>query len=232
MPAYTLGGKRLYILMFEIGVLVAAVMRYRRDPLTGLLGLIGLSWFAIALGILTPFFRWAFSVVLVFSLLVAGRLLSAEWCATVRRAVWALTMVYAVNNVAGDVYVLGRDAENSPYGAVAQALDDKIPDSARVLTQLEFWFAFQRNPVVYTPLWSDGVSQLLADNKVDVVVLSRALAGDVSPTTGQKERLYGHEYGRIYATASSYARRYGKSVEPVATRGYGEVEIWTLSGRR
>lgn len=241
VPSYSLGLKRLYILVFELGILLVGMARYRHDRLAGFLGLTGLLYFLAGLVLLTPFKPYAFSIVLLFSLAVTGRLLnlgvttiSGTWL----KALWLATLLYGLNNLAGDVYVLNKNATNTPYTRLTETLDATIPDGVPVLTHIEFWFAFQNNSV-YTQFrqfkrWSatpyTDFRQLQESGHIRYAVLSPALEKGVSPTTGEMRGI-SESSARFYQEARMYARAHCQRISLLATRGYGEIEIWECPPR-
>lgn len=239
VPAYSLGLKRLYILLFEVGILVFGVTYCRRDRLAGLLSVIGLSWLLLGFTGLSPFYRWAFSVVIIFSLLVAGRLLSAGTGVMTAGAVkwlWVFTALYGLNTAAGDAYVLARNFGNTSYTRLTHVLHATIPDGVPVLTHLELWFAFQNNPV-YTPFkrWSGtpypGLTALLESGQIRYAVLSAGFGEEPSPTTGLRETFYVNPNDAFYRQAHSYVAAHGTRLTVLPTNAYGDIEVWTLPAR-
>lgn len=227
VPAYTLGSRRLYIFLFEVGILLFGLCRYRVDRVTCLLSLSGLLWFIAGLSLLTPFFRWAFAIVPVFSLAVTGRLLSAEVTPiSVRtsKTLWLLALLYASNTVAGDAYALSQNIRNTAYTEVARTLNRNVPDGVPILTHIELWFAFQRNRV-HTAFSYEDVDMLLTSGHIQYAVLSAALSKP-SSLMGQPERLNNEE--RFYHAARDYFATHGRRTFILATQGYGEIEIWEL----
>jgi Dolichyl-phosphate-mannose-protein mannosyltransferase len=235
LPAYSLGFRRVYILIFELGILVMGLARYRHDRLTGILSVAALLWFVAGLALFIPFFRWAFCIVVMFSLAVTGRLLSLGVTAispAVPRLLMVLTLLYGLNNLAGDAHVLRQQAANTPYTQLSEALDAMIPDGSPVLTHLELWFAFKKNPA-YSAFtrWSStpyaGFSEFLGSGDVRYAVLTDSFIQGRSPTTGERETLYaGTRHGAFYRAARTYAATHGKLIAVLPTRGYGEIEIW------
>jgi len=239
VPEYSLGLKRFYILLFELGILSVGLALYRREPITAAISAIGLGWFLLSLAIWTPFFRWAFSVLIIFSLVVTARVLSLGPTRMSQRlyaTLCVLTALYGVNTLAGDAHFFEHNAANTPYSRVVDNLDARIPAGAPVITHLELWFAFQRNPV-YTPFtrWTmtpySGLRQLLESGEPRYAALSSAFIEGRSPLTGQAETQFARDAehsDRFYRTARAYLVSHGQRVAVVPTRGYGEIEIWEI----
>ena len=240
LPAYSLGLRRLYILIFELGVLLVGLMRYRRDNLAAILGLLGILWFVAAVSLLTPFYRWSFAIVIIFSLTVTGRLLSDARTTLTRRGAVALCLcvsVYALNNAAGDAYLMRLHATNTPYGRVTEVLDAKVPDGVPVLTDLELWFPFQNN-VAYTPItrwWATryaDLDALLTSGDLRYVVTSAAFSegsSPLSPLTRERDyALYDNTdyYDRLHRHIETYVRHHCDRIDVLATHGYGAIETW------
>lgn len=239
VPNYSLGLKRLYILGFEVGILCAGLAVFRRDRIAAVLSLAGLLWFALGLMLLTPFLRWSFSLVLLFSLVVAGRLLSsgvATMAPRTVKALWVCALIYAVNNLAGDAYFVVRNAGNTPHGEVVERLRADVPPGFGVLTNLELWFAFQTYPV-HTSFtrWSmtpyGDIEAFLRSGELEFVVLSSAFGRAASPTTGEEETIYDNPGARFYRFVRAHVERRGSLVTVLSTRGYGDIEVWRCCRR-
>jgi hypothetical protein len=237
VPAYSLGLKRVYILLFEVGVLFVGLLRFRADRLAGLLSLIGLAWFTAALALLTPFVRSAFCIVIIFSLAVTARQLSFRGSTgphPIRVAAWLLTLLYGLNNVAGDLYLLKQNAGNTSYTQLSKAVDASVPDGVPVLTHLELWFAFQNNPV-YTPFTRfastpfTGLSGALKSGQLQYAVLSSGFSRGLSPTTGEPYSLFVNPNDAFYKEARAFLTVHGRLAAVLPTRGYGDIEIWEFA---
>jgi hypothetical protein len=228
-------------LLFEIAVLIVGVVRYRHDEVIGLLGLSGLLWFIIGLTLLTPFFRWAFCIVLIFLLAVTVRLLSYRTRTITRSRITVLrlaVLVYALNTLIGDAYIFFTQATNTPYTRVVKQLDASVPDGVPVLTHIELWFAFKNNHIYtnYTR-WPTtpyaGLSQLMLERRgVCYFVLARDLTRGVSPTTGETSVTDSTESSqRFYSVVYNYVATHGERIAVLETRGYGNIEVWGVSTR-
>jgi hypothetical protein len=119
---------------------------------------------------------------------------------------------------------------------LTEALDPKIPDGSPVLTHLEFWFAFKKNPAynVFTR-WSStpyaGFREFLGSGDVRYAVLTDSFIQGRSPTTDDRETLYANtRHGAFYRGARAYATTHGTRLAVLPTRGYGEIEIWECPG--
>ena len=202
-----------------------------------MLSAVGISWLLLSLAIWTPFFRWTFGVFIIFSLTVTARLLSlgpSRIPLGIYATICALTVLYGVNTLAGDAYLVKLNIANTPYGELVEDLDARIPAGVPVITHLELWFAFQRNPV-YTPFkrWAttpySGLRELLESGQPQYAVLSPVFGEGRSPVTGLTEIQFAHDAqrsDRFYQVARAHLVSHGHRIAVVPTRGYGDIEIW------
>lgn len=230
---YSLGIKRAYILIFEVGVLVVGVVVGVRRRELRLISWLGLGYLAIALVFLRPFHRIGFVVVIIFTLVAFLLLLDTlPLRSFARRGLLVAGLLYLGNNVAGDGYVLHRGREWSNYEVLAGQIEDQIPAHATVVCNMAFWFPL-RDHTVYTHSthWGftsyENLRALLDSGDLDYAVLSDYILDGISPTTGEKT-VYPIRHRRFYDELRPYLETQGTRVATIPTHGYGEIEIWKL----
>jgi hypothetical protein len=235
---YILGAKRAFVLIFELGVLVVGLFHFKRKNLF-ITSLLGISYFLIAMFFLRPFATRHFGEVVIFSLVAYGLLLQA-YKAKKRISLLLLVtgLAYLLNNVAGDVYVLGKGFHQISYGALERKIDKIVPDHTKVLTLMHFWFPLKNN-VNYNSYtrWQkteyESLDDLLASGDVQYVVISDYLTKGITPTSSRKasDRLIEKEK-IYYEKAHDYAVENADLVETIATEKYGTIEIWEIKKRK
>lgn len=240
---YILGVKRLFILIFEIGILVVGLFWCRRNKHAALISALGLGYFALAICFLTLFPPRYFGPVVAMSVIAYGLLL--QGCETRKRAMkYVLILagaIYFLNNLAGDLYVIRRDHGNTSYGYVARKIDEAVPDSARVVTIIHYWFALKDNECYFTyTQWKkmkyESLDDLLSSGDVDYVVISpyRATSGAAGvakrPASGGSDYLL-KKHRRYFNTVHSFAAKNGRLVTRIITSNYGDIEVWQIVKR-
>ena len=232
---YTLGSKRLYIFLIEIGVLVLGLLYYKKDKRIFIFSLLGLLYFFLF--ILSPAYASRhFGQVLIFSYIVIALILNYyESNKQVFRVVTFLFLLYLTNNIAGDSYLIWRDYKNSSYNQLADSIDKIVPDETKVLTLFNFWFPLKNNENYneYTR-WRNtkykNLKGLLDSGDIDYVVISDYMVEGVTPTSGRIERQHKINKNTIfYSLVYNYAKEKGKIIEIISTIGYGEIEIWDMN---
>ena len=232
---YTLGLKRLYIFIFEICALSAGLFYFRRDRVIFQLSLIGVVYLVLAFLFLRPFAARHFADVTTFSFLAFVLILAdlqKRGYLKIKYFVLVLGVLYLLNNMAGDAYVMYRDSKQTPYSKIEKQIDELVPDNTNVVTLLNFWFPLKNNNVFNTyTRWNNtkykDLDVLLDSDDVDYVVISDYLTKGRTATSGRStsdSKIKSKE--DYYNKVHYYAKQNGKIVYMIPTNGYGNIEIW------
>jgi hypothetical protein len=177
---YQLGGRRLYIALVELGLVAWGLSRPLRAPAPFLFAGLAAGFLLAGLLVLRPLSTRGLAGVewLVFPLLALAleRAWSSasRWRRTVAAAAVAL---FALNNVAGNAYLVLRDAGNTPYGEIESWIAARVPPGSTVLSYLGLWFGLE-DCTLYSPAtrWRHrpfpDLDALLESGSVDYAVLS------------------------------------------------------------
>ena len=232
---YTLGLKRLFIFIFEVGVLLYGLFFYKKNKYVYMLSIIGLTYFLFALVFLSPFSTRHFGEILIFSFITFALLLDYNKNNIFKyKFLLIIGFIYLGNNLAGDLYVIWRYSDRTPYSHIENSIDSIVPDNAKVLTLLNFWFPLKNNENYndYTR-WKltdyMGLDSFLESGHGDYVVISDYMVKGITSTSGRiisgSKRNAKEKY---YDKVHHYAEENGKILETILTNGYGEIEIWKL----
>ncbi len=241
---YTLGIKRLAILLFEAGLLVAGIVLGRLRPRLRLVAVWGLAFFVLGLVALKPFATRHFAEVLVFVMVLLGMGLQLAFDRIRDRGLGgrrlalvfvALTGFYLLHNLGGEGYLWMRQAKQTAYSDVERWLDDRVPDEATVLSLYHFYFPLRHNRLYtgYTR-WEyfdryESQDALIASGDLDYIVISDFRARDLNTTSGRKIEGWGQErQRRIYEKIHDAAVAGGTLVDSLPTVGYGTIEIYAM----
>ena len=232
---YTLGLKRIFILLFELVVLLYGLFFFKKNKYVFMLSTLGLSYFIIAMIFLNPFSTRHFGEVLIFSFVTFALLLDYHKVHPKFYKFFAVVgLLYLSNNIAGNLYVMWRDHNNTSYSTIEKKLDQIVPDNTSVLTLLSFWFPLKNNDNYndYTRWKRKGYSNLnefIDSGDVDYVVISNYMVQGETAISGRRisdgKRDSKEEY---YNRVHHYAEQKGKILETIPTSGYGEIEIWEI----
>ena len=182
--SYTLGVKRLYILIFEIGILIIGVFKYRKDALISNLSWMGLLTFMIGLVLLNPFRRRYMGIVMIFSV-ITSILMIARKKTVFKKFIITALMIYFSNNVLGNAYYIYKQIKNTSYAEITNQLQTKIPKGSKIMAPIQFWIAlhpFYTITDIHDQIGADAILNKL--NQVDYIVSSPFFLKNVSPTTG------------------------------------------------
>lgn len=234
---YTLGLKRLYIFIFEICALFAGLFYFKRNRIIFQLSLIGVVYLVLAFLFLSSFATRHFADVTTFSFLAFVLILAdlqKRGYLKVRYFVLGLGVLYLLNNIAGDAYVMYRDSKQTPYSKIERQIDELVPDDTNVVTLLNFWFPLKNNNVFNTyTRWNrtryKNLDNLLSSGDVDYVVISDYLAKGRTATSGRKETSStADRYAKYYDTVTGFAKSNGNLLQVINTTNYGDIEIWKI----
>ncbi|MFC1529273.1 ArnT family glycosyltransferase [Gemmatimonadota bacterium] len=235
---YTLGSYRLYIVIFEIGILPAALLLSdtNKDRIP-ILVFLAAGFFIIGLILLNPFSTRYFGLVMIMSLLVYALLLNNALL--FRNKMYGLVLIigllYLVNNLAGDMYILYRDRHNQPYKQVEVELAEVIPPGSSVASQIWFWFPLRLTDFYchYTR-WEKtrftAPEDLFASGTLEYVVTSRFGIDDqrISTTGRDSPRATLNRAVRFHEISTKYVRQYGELVMSFVSEPFGEIYVWRL----
>lgn len=145
-----------------------------------------------------------------------------------------LGVLYLLNNMAGDAYVMYRDSKQTPYSKIERQIDRLVPDNTNVVTLLSFWFPLKNNNVFNTyTRWNrtryKDLDDLLSSGEVDYVVISDYLVKGRTATSGRKEeKSIINRCAKYYNTVISFAKKKGILLQVIHTTNYGDIEIWKI----
>lgn len=231
---YTLGVKRLLIFIFEIGILVIGLFYFKKEKFIFLTSALGLAFFISAILFLKPFFPRGFGAVLIFSFLTYALMLniSHHTSRKIQRVLTIVGIIYLLNNLAGNLYVINRDYRSTPYSYIEKRIDEIVPDKVPVLTVMNFWFPLKNNDNYNSfTIWHKkkykSLDDLLDSGDVEYVIISNYLTTGVTATSGRKEDQETIErYTKHFAKVHNFAARNGRLVESILTNNYGKIEVW------
>jgi len=232
---YTLGIKRLYILFFELIILIAGLFQFRRNPLIFIISLMGIIASLFHTIIYSRLYTRSFGEIIVFSL-VALALFLKQYRDKNRMYVliFITVLLYLFNNLAGDIYSLTKNYNNTSYSKIEEEIDTVIEDDKKVLSLLCLWFPLKNNEFYsdYTR-WSkkdySNLDALLDANKMEYIVISDIITKTKTQTSGRSignNKLNGRL--EFYKKVKDHAIKKGKLIKRIPTIGYSTIEIWEI----
>jgi len=229
---YTLGIKRLYILIFEISILLPGIFMLRKEKITWIFPALGLFNFAFCILLLSKYPTRSFGQIMVYSVLTFALLLNEIKHENIKRIMLLLGILYFMNNLTGDIYLVYNKIENKPFNQLVKSIDALVPDNKVVVSLLEFWYAFPENEFYcnYTQWYSkkfENLEDLKNSNHIDYIVLSDYLIRGYTATSEREEPvdIKNLEY---YNTLLNYAKESGLLICELDGKNYGQVKIWKV----
>jgi len=234
-PSYVLGVKRFFIVAVEAVVLAYGLTIFRRSIMIRFLSWMALIFILGTFFTMHYFFRVGFvfpHVILLMTLVLMSHhsyyLVLPRW----RYFMLAVVLAYGCNHLAGDVWMLWKHRYTTPYSVIETQLDAAIPDHTVVLTHLPFWFALKSNRIFCNNTYfsSTPYSGITDPNLVDqfeYAVVTDAFSTGISPTTGEKELLYGLLGGPYYNQVMEVVSKKGAVlINTLTFPGYGTIRVY------
>lgn len=232
---YTLGVKRLYILFFEIGMLLYGAFFLKRNKWVFIISSLGLSYFFIAIIFLSPFSTRHFSEIIIFSIVSFGLILN-HYSTNYKmfKIFMGLGILYLINNLGGDFYIISKGYDRTPYSQIETKIDSIVPDDTKVLTLLNFWFPLKNNQNYnrYTR-WNKSnyknLDDLFDSKELDYIVISDYMTKGTTATSGRIISKKKNSLNELFYTkVSQFAHANGMLIKKIPTVGYGSIEVWKI----
>jgi len=215
--SYTLGIKRLYILIFEIGVLVFGLFYFRKEKIILYLAFFGLFNLVFSLLFYSPYSSRHFGEIIVFSLLSYALITQYTDNKRIKLLFIAMGILYLGNNAAGDLYLLYNKHNNTPYKNIEKELSEIVPDNSVVMASLHFWYPFKTCDFYneYTS-WINmkkykSLDELIESGNVDYIVVNPSLIEGKTCTSGRNETVP-FNTKNFYDKTTSYASAEGELI--------------------
>jgi hypothetical protein len=230
---YTLGIKRLYILLFETGILIVGLLYSKKLELLRYISLFGLLTLVLSLLIFNPYSVRHFGEVIVFSLLSFALLTESLQNKKMRSLALMLGAIYLLNNVAGDMYLVYKKFNNTPYSTIENKLSEIIPDKSVVIASQHFWYPMKDNEFYgeYTS-WAfrknfKSLDALIKSNEVDYVVMTQSMISGTTGTSGRSEKVP-ESTMEFFGKVSGYVSEKGILLENIPTIGYDTISVYKI----
>ncbi len=223
--AYSMNGTRLPILLVELGLLGWGLVQIRSKQ-GHQLARLSVVYLMSALIVFSPFFRWGVGPILIGLLILWG-------LAWERGSVWIRVALvgYLLAQLAGNIWLISKHVNNTPYGEIEHFLSTKIPAHSTVLSRMELWLPMQKSLVIRQSLdWSRMAypSPVLFATHVHISHIVTMDVSDDSPTLGKVHRLSRGVYGDYFSFLSEQTHRLGPPLHSLHTRGYGTIRVWVV----
>lgn len=231
---YTLGIKRLMILLFEIGVLIFGIVLSKKGNLLRYFSIFGILVLILSLLIFNPYGTRHFGEILVFSFITFA--LAAEEIRNpkIRRLLVVVGCLYLLNNLAGDAYLVYSKAYNTPYSDIENKLSESIPEGSVVLTSQHFWYPL-KNTEFYSEYthWDfinsyENIDVLILSRNVDYVIHSSSFLKGITGTSGRSEDIPSSTLD-FFHKAAQYADEQGKLKDKIPTVGFDTILIYKMN---
>jgi len=230
---YTLGIKRLYILIFETGILIAGLIYSGRNKIIQYLAIGGLVTLTVSFTVFNPYSTRHFGEVFIYSFLVFALLYESWPKGRVKKGLLLLGAIYLLNNLAGDVYILYKKFNYTSYAQLEKQLSGSIPDSSVVLTSINFWYPLKNNET-YTEYtyWAGhptfkSLDSLIQSGEVDYTVISRYMVFGTTGTSGRTVNILSTKVD-FYQSAVEYAETSGILIKKIPTCGFDTIKIYQM----
>lgn len=231
--SYTLGIKRLFILIVELGVLFAAL--FFKDKTTRVLGILGLFNFLASMIVFNPYMSRGFSQITIYSLVVTIFIFKQFQGHELKLRVFQLIIFgFLLNNLAGDFYILLNNKNNTSYKKISDTISENIrnEEQKNIISLIHFWYPLKKHNF-YTS-WTywrykdfESIDELLEKEKIDYVILSPYEIKGKTGTSGREEVVLPrikYFYDKMFAFVSEH----GELIDEIETEQYQNIKIWKI----
>jgi hypothetical protein len=230
---YTLGIKRLFILIFEVGILLAGLFFPGRNKMLQYLAIGGLVTLVVSLTVFNPYSTRHFGEVIIYSYLVFALYCEKFVTSRIRHGFLLLGILYLLNNLAGDVYILYKKFNNTSYAQLEKQLSGSIPNGSIVLTSINFWYPLKNNEI-YTEFtfWKghpefNNLDSLISSGDVDFTVVSRYTVYGSTGTSGREINIPPNKI-EFYESAMRYVNARGELIKEIPTNGLDTIKVYHM----
>lgn len=229
---YSLGIKRLYILIFEVGILIAGLFYSKKSILIKYLSIFGLLNLILSLTLLSNYTTRHFGDVVIYSLVMFALISKFVPIKKPSLIYLGIGLVYLMNNFAGDLYLMYQKFNNTSYAFIEKQLSEAIPENSVVISSLYFWYPFKNSDLYsdYT-VWEktpyEDVNHLLHMNEVDYIVLTDKFLEGKTGTSGRSISIP-TDIVEFFVTVFSYTNSNGLLVNQIPTVGYDTINVYQV----
>ena len=229
---YTLGWKRGFIFFIELLIPFIGIVRAKKNSLTFYLSIVAVAIALFHVLMFSKVSTRSFGEYTILSLIVMILLLKDL---NFQYMNWklGLMVVFLVNNLAGDIYVLIKNRNNTPYEYVSKLIEECVfPRSAVVVSQMNLWFALHKSEFYgeYTRWWLgpySDISNLLNTDEWDYIVISDYEEGLATGTSGRKsDGKFMNRQRDFKSIVLTKAYECGELIKTIGTQGYSEIHIY------
>lgn len=233
----TLGGKRLLIVVVEMGTLCAGLLLFRRIGVGGVLSFLVAGYLTLALLFFNNFSVRAFTEVewmlfVVFALLLKELSASATSSWKPRAAILAFSLL-VLNNLAGDLVVMKRGLATASYDEINEHISALVPSNSLVLADQIFWFPLQESRIFnkhsrWHKLDYPNLDTLTGSGDVEVAIFVDRQ--DMEKMMGLGKKGPWSDSTRLQLkhrdAVEAYSKSKGELIERFEVAGYGWLNVW------
>jgi hypothetical protein len=229
---YTLGIKRLYILIFELCILLLGLYLSTKGSLLRYFSAFGLINLILSILLFSPYDYRHFGEIITFSFLSFALIIENSKQKKVQMFLIAFGLVYLINNLAGDLYIIYKKYHNTPYSEIENKLSGIIPDNSTVITSLHYWYPLKSMQFYceYT-FWETkpykDLDDLLQSNSIDYVIFTDAFFNEKTGTSGRKEDIPA-SIKIFYHNVVQFAQDYGQLTYSIPTVGFDTIKVYKI----
>jgi len=231
--SYTLGIKRLYILLFEIGMICLGILMIKRNSLIGFLSLLGLMNFILSMLLFSPYSSRHFGEIFIYSFLVFPLILDSVKVKKLSYLFLSLGIIYLINSFAGDGYLIYGKYKNTPYSTIESFIEETVPENSVVVSSLHLWYPLKNSQIYseytrfhYRP--HENLTELFNSNDVDYIIYSDVWLNGITGTSGRSESLP-DAIVEFFGEVNEIIADRGNLVAELPTNGYDVIRVYEVN---
>jgi hypothetical protein len=229
---YTLGVKRLYILIFETGILLLGLLFSKKNILLRYLSFFGLLNLVLSLSFFSEYSSRHFGEIIIYSFLSFALLSELLINKKLRLVIIFLGAIYLINNLAGDIYIIYKKYKNTPYSLIEKHLKEIIPENSTVISPIYFWYPLKKTQF-YNEFtrWEkkpyDNLDSLIQSGDVDYIVTTPSLIEGTTGTSGRAVIMLESTL-KFYQKVTNSINKNVVLIDSMNTVGYDTLKIYKM----
>jgi hypothetical protein len=206
---YSLGLKRLFIVLFEVGIL--GISSVCGPSYCKRLARYALFFLVASVLLLYPFLVRYMALVPYICIVCALGIINTLTSKSLKRILVACLIIYGSMQTAGNVYMVVRQLKNPSYKDIQSWVASKTTPQSVYLVPIQLWFTVKDSPVYCDtdPLQNlrekDILLAFLNRGSVNTIMVWEAFLDDTSPTTGLRQTLYANPNRIFFDTCLAFA---------------------------
>jgi len=231
---YSLGIKRMYIMLYEILSPIVLLIYFRKNRLVRDMSIFTIVFIIFAFAALSKVSLRLFSSVTI-PVVILSILAAAEqklFAVIGKRIILVFLGLYFINSFLGIPYLINKDIKTTSYSKIENQIENAAGDNKSFATIINFWFPLKKHTIYneYTR-WEYSefadIGEMFRVKPVDMIIISDYMLEGAATTSGRKVKQSKTDEFRIYYDKLlKEAENFYFLSDSFKTNGYGTIKFY------